>query len=167
MRSLTRLGIVAVLLFACVGCDQVSKNVVREQIAIGYSQSFLGDTFRLTHVENSGAFLSLGASMPEAARVAVFQGGVAIVVAVLLYFALFTRQLDAWAIAGFTLLAASGIGNLIDRVMQDGRVTDFLNLGLGPLRTGIFNVADVVGVIGVVLLIVKRHSALNDTSGKK
>jgi len=159
MRNLTRLGIVAVLLFACVGCDQVSKNVVRDRIAIGHEQSFLGDAFRLTHVENSGAFLSIGASLPEAARIAVFQGGVAIVVAVLLYFALFSRQLDAWAVAGFTLLAASGVGNLIDRVMQDGRVTDFLNLGIGSLRTGIFNVADVVGVIGLVLLVVKRDSA--------
>jgi len=159
MRRFTRLGIVAALLFACVGCDQVSKHVVREQISVGYSQSFLGDTFRLTHAENRGAFLSIGASMPEAARVAVFQGGVAIVVMVLLYFALFGRQLDAWAVTGFTLLAASGIGNLIDRVMQDGRVTDFLNLGVGSLRTGIFNVADVVGMLGLLLLVLNRPSA--------
>jgi signal peptidase II len=149
---------VAAVLFACVGCDQVTKNVVRENIAVGYSQSFLGDSLRLMHAENPGAFLSIGASMPQTVRVALFQGGVAIVVAVLLYFALFGRELDAWAVAGFTLLAASGIGNLIDRVMQDGRVTDFLNLGIGSLRTGIFNVADVVGMLGLLLLVVKRRS---------
>jgi signal peptidase II len=36
------------------------------------------------------------------------------------------------------LLLAGGFGNLIDRVLHDGSVTDFLNVGIGPIRTGIF-----------------------------
>ena len=34
-------------------------------------------------------------------------------------------------------ILAGGVGNLIDRVFNDGLVTDFLNIGVGPLRTGI------------------------------
>jgi signal peptidase II len=45
-----------------------------------------------------------------------------------------------------------GIGNLLDRVFYDGRVIDFMNLGIGRLRTGIFNVADVYITIGILLL---------------
>jgi signal peptidase II len=32
-------------------------------------------------------------------------------------------------------------------------VIDFLNVGVGPLRTGIFNVADVAITLGVALLV--------------
>jgi len=158
MRQLSRAGLVAVLLLACVGCDQVTKIVVRDHIALGASQSFLGDTFRLTHAENPGAFLSLGASLPYAVRIAIFQGGVGLIVAGLLGYALFARKLDAASVAGFALLAASGLGNLIDRVLREGHVTDFLNLGLGWLRAGIFNVADVLGVIGFVLLLMRQRA---------
>ena len=58
-----------------------------------------------------------------------------------------------YLVAGFTLLAASGIGNLIDRLLFDGHVTDFLNLGIDSFRTGIFNIADVVGVLGLATLL--------------
>jgi signal peptidase II len=56
-------------------------------------------------------------------------------------------------------LAASGIGNLIDRLLFDGRVTDFLNLGIGGLRTGIFNIADVVGLLGFIVLLLASGEA--------
>jgi signal peptidase II len=36
--------------------------------------------------------------------------------------------------------------------MNGGLVTDFMNLGLGQLRTGIFNVADMVIMAGVLVL---------------
>ena len=162
MNKLARFGLVALLMFSCVGCDQVSKSIVREHITLGDTQSFLGDTFRLTHAENPGAFLGAGASLPPGARVAVFQVGVTLIVAGLLGIALFARRLDGRSIVGFALLAASGLGNLIDRATQDGHVTDFLNLGVGSLRTGIFNVADVLGVIGVVLLVLSHGRSRGD-----
>lgn len=163
MNRFMRIGLVSLLLLACVGCDQVTKSLVREQMLVGQSQSFLGDTLRLTHAENPGAFLSLGASLPETVRVAIFQGGVSLIVIGLLGYALFARRLDAWSVAGFALLAASGLGNLIDRVLRDGHVTDFLNVGLGSFRTGIFNVADVLGVAGFLLLVLTRANARRAT----
>jgi signal peptidase II len=51
-----------------------------------------------------------------------------------------------------SLLAGGGIGNLIDRIANDGAVTDFVRIGIGPLRTGIFNLADVAIVVGVLVL---------------
>lgn len=162
--KMTRFGLIAVLLLACVGCDQVSKDIVRDHIALGASQSFMGDTLRLTHAENPGAFLSMGASLPEGTRVAVFQIGVSVLVIGLLGFAMF-GQLNPWGVAGFSLLAASGIGNLIDRVLRDGYVTDFLNIGLGSVRTGIFNVADVLGVIGFLLVLLRKQQTKEAGAG--
>ncbi len=56
------------------------------------------------------------------------------------------------------LLLGGAIGNLIDRVRFDGLVIDFMNLGVGPLRTGIFNVADVAISCGAVLLILPHFA---------
>ena len=156
MQKLTRLGLIAILLCGCVGCDQLSKQVVRAHLALGHSESFLGDTLRLTRAENPGAFLSVGAALPASVRVLVFQVGVGLVVLGLLLYALFARNSGKWQVVACTLLAASGLGNLIDRLAYDGRVTDFLNMGIHSLRTGIFNVADVVGVVGVVVLLLAR-----------
>ena len=46
------------------------------------------------------------------------------------------------------------IAGAIDRLLFDGRVIDFMNLGIGGLRTGIFNVADVAIVAGLGVMIV-------------
>jgi lipoprotein signal peptidase len=78
--------------------------------------------------------------------------------------AAFRRDTRPWQVVGFTLLAASGVGNLIDRFLYEGRVTDFLNLGIGDLRTGIFNFADVFGMVGFVVLLLAAGA---DTSSDK
>jgi signal peptidase II len=57
------------------------------------------------------------------------------------------------------LLLAGGVGNLIDRVSQNGFVTDFISVGVGPLRTGIFNVADVAVTFGAVALVLTLQSS--------
>ena len=154
-----RLILVTTLLLACVGCDQVTKVAARSYLREAPAISYLADMVRLTYAENSGAFLSAGASLSKPVRAVVFQGAVGVVVIGLLAAALFWRGLSGMQIAGLTLLGASGLGNLIDRVLYDGRVTDFLNVGIGPVRTGIFNVADIAGVIGVVVLLVFRNGA--------
>jgi signal peptidase II len=56
------------------------------------------------------------------------------------------------------LVIAGGLGNLLDRLTHGGRVVDFMQLRAGPLRTGVFNVADValMAGIGLVLLAMLR-----------
>ena len=67
--------------------------------------------------------------------------------------AFLAKGLGHWQVAGLSLIAGGGVGNWIDRLTNDGRVTDFLNVGVGGLRTGIFNVADVVLLAGVAIFI--------------
>jgi signal peptidase II len=59
-------------------------------------------------------------------------------------------RLSPFQTLGLTLFVAGGAANLLDRI-QYGRVVDFMNLGIGPVRTGIFNVADVALMIGAAL----------------
>ena len=67
-------------------------------------------------------------------------------------------QWSRLAAAGLLLFVAGGMSNLIDRIAM-GSVIDFLNIGIGPFRTGIFNVADVAIMAGVALLATERWRA--------
>jgi signal peptidase II len=144
----------------CVGCDQASKRVAAEVLKGSNTLSFLGDSVRLTYAENRGAFLGLGGAWPEPVRWLAFTGAALVVVAASLAWVIVQarkqrqHQLAVWAMV---LVAAGGAGNLVDRIVRDGRVIDFMNLGLGPVRTGIFNMADVQIMAGLALLLLGRR----------
>lgn len=150
----------ALLVFAFVtlsslGCDQLTKDLARQHLAGAPPSWFAMGTVELTFAENAGGFLSLGAALPPLVRKAIFVTAVPIALALLCGSVL--RQpglarVDALAVA---LVAGGGLGNWIDRVWQQGVVTDFLRVEVGPLRTGIFNVADVAIMAGVALLVVR------------
>ncbi len=158
MRSIPRTLAVLFTLFCCVGCDQVSKSAARAFLTSGVTESFIGDSLRLQLTENPGAFLSLGAALPEHLRFALFTAGAAVLLLGLLAAALFAGRLGPRRFVALALLAGGGGSNLIDRLINDGRVTDFLNVGIGSLRTGIFNLADMAVLAGAVLLIFKEDA---------
>jgi signal peptidase II len=45
-------------------------------------------------------------------------------------------------------VVGGGISNLVDRLLYDDGVIDFLSIGVGSFRTGIFNLADVYILVG-------------------
>lgn len=157
MQRLRRIALVSAILIGCVGCDQTTKSLARDHLQGHAAMSFLADTLRLQYAENAGAFLSLGASLPHRWGFAVFTiGGIAFVLATLGY-ALIALKPGWRRAAALALISAGGIGNLVDRIRYDGRVTDFLNLGVGSIRTGIFNVADMALMLGMALFLLAHH----------
>ena len=152
----TRIGVrllLLVLMIATIGCDRVTKHIAATTLSEAPSRSFAGDTFRLDYAENTGAFLSLGANWPPRVRTAVFSGGSGLLLVVLGVVAIrsgWPRQ----ALVGVALFVAGGASNLFDRI-TDGVVIDFMNVGIGSLRTGIFNVADMAIMLGATILVVE------------
>ncbi|REK12477.1 MAG: signal peptidase II [Planctomycetota bacterium] len=151
-----RYSAILVILATCVGCDQVTKHIARQQLDGRPPRSYFSDVVRLVYAENPGAFLGLGGGLPPGARWAllvvvnaVVAGGIAAVL-------LWHSKMPWLRAAACALLLSGAVGNLIDRVRFDGLVIDFMNLGIGPLRTGIFNVADVAITTGAVLLILPQ-----------
>ena len=126
------------------------RSIARRSLADAPPVSLLAGALRLEYAENAGGFLSLGAELPGRVRFFLFIPLVAVILAGSL--ALAQRSTSVLQLWGLSLLAGGGAGNLIDRIAHDGRVVDFINLGLGPLRTGVFNLADVAVTTGVVLL---------------
>jgi len=148
-----RLLLILLVLAACVGCDQSTKMYAEANLPRAEPLSLLSDTVRLQVTHNEGSLLSLGASAPKVWRLATLRIGVSVMLLALLSYALFVR-VGRWPfIFSLSLVLAGGSSNLIDRFVNDGYVVDFINLGAGPIRTGIFNVADVAISAGVLLLL--------------
>ena len=151
MKIFSRSLLLCLLLAATAGCDRVTKHLAMTNLAGMPGQSFLADTIRLDYHENPGGFLSAGANWRPEVRTAVFQvANGAFMLATLIIAG--RCEWSRLASAGLLLFVAGGISNLVDRIAI-GSVIDFLNVGVGPFRTGIFNVADVAIVTGIGLLI--------------
>jgi signal peptidase II len=119
--------------------DQYTKHLAR-----ALPQAIDLGPLMLTYTENRGAFLSLGANLPEGVRAWLFNGVVSLGLIALAVYLFKNPEMP------LTLVLAGGAGNLIDRLRFDGRVTDFLYLHAGPLHTGVFNVADMAITAGAV-----------------
>jgi signal peptidase II len=158
MRSIPRFIVVMLTLCCCVGCDQVSKSAARSLLQSGVTESLLSDSLRLQLTQNPGSFLSLGASLPGQLRFILFTAAVAIILVGLVWAALFVRRLSTARFVALALVAGGGLSNLIDRLLYDGRVTDFLNVGIGSLRTGIFNLADMAILAGALLFLLEMRA---------
>jgi signal peptidase II len=102
---------------------------------------------RLSLAENAGAFLGLGRSLSDAARRAIFVGAVGAALLAALVWLLRTRSLPLGRTLAAAFMIGGGLANLLDR-LPDDRVTDYILLSAGPLRTGIFNLADAAILAG-------------------
>lgn len=161
MSQALRLSLVAAVLLSSVGCDQVAKTLARASLAASRPVSLWNDCVRLELAQNRGAFLSLGESLPVAARYLLFVVLVSGALTLTLAFTLRLRGATAVQLVALSLLTGGGLGNLIDRLVHDGAVVDFVSVGIGPLRTGIFNVADAAITLGVLLLLIPwRRSSI-------
>jgi signal peptidase II len=150
-----RIVLVLFVLVACVGCDQSTKAFAEANLPHTQPISLLADTVRLQTTHNPGAFLGLGDTAPKAWRVATLRVGVGVFLIGLLLYTLFASTAAPSTVLALALVLAGGVGNLIDRCTNDGHVVDFMSIGIGPLRTGIFNVADIAITVGVLVLIVQ------------
>jgi signal peptidase II len=157
-----RMLVAAAIVASCIGCDQATKRMATQTLRGSEPRTYLGDTLRLEYSLNPGGFLSLGAQLSPNARFwmfTIFNTAMLVGVSWLLVRRWNARPLVFVAIA---LFLAGGIGNLIDRMVHEGLVTDFMVLSLGPLHTGVFNVADVaITAGGIVFAIVYRDAAPN------
>lgn len=154
MRRIYRLGLVVLVLITCAGCDQATKSIAKESLAFSPPISLLNDSIRVEYTENSGALLSLGSNLTGEARFLLFVMLVSVILVITLVFTISrAHDLSLMQLVGLSLTMGGGIGNLLDRLLNDGVAVDFIRLGIGPLRTGIFNVADVAIMAGAGVLI--------------
>lgn len=143
--------------------DQASKIYAMQHLRETQAEplSYAGGMFRVQYAENPGAFLSLFGNFDPAVRFWVLTVANGVILLGLGGYLVIGRRIDLWSWIALAGILAGGVGNLIDRIRFEGRVIDFLILSTGPLslpglgevRTGIFNVADVAITAGFLMLL--------------
>ncbi len=151
-NSWARSLLICLILLASVGCDQASKEIAREHLEYKPAVSLLGDTIYLLYTHNPGIAMSLGANWSPQARfwLTIVGAGTALLVMLIIF--LLKAPTSRTEILGFSFIIGGGASNLLDRMLRDQGVVDFMMLKVGILRTGIFNVADMLILLGVALL---------------
>jgi len=157
-----------IILILCVitcniGCDQVSKNIVRESITENDRISVIDNHFILTRVENTGAALSLGENLNPQLKMIFLKIFPTIILGILLIYLLKSKFINKYRIWAFSFLIGGGIGNIYDRILYDS-VTDFMVLYFWKFQTGIFNMADVSVMVGVFIMLVEGIFNMKQTT---
>jgi signal peptidase II len=147
-----RIVTIFIVTISCVGCDQSTKILASEYLPKGQMSSYLNDILRIGYTENIGAFLGLGSNLSEGIRFGVFVVLVGAFLFGLLAYLIFNSKQNLSSLIAFSLIFSGGLSNFYDRAFNNGAVIDFLNIGVGSLRTGIFNVADIAIMLGVFML---------------
>jgi len=150
-----RLLLILTITFPAIIIDQLFKVFAAKTLPRNEMVSYFFDTLRIGYTENIGAFLGLGNSLSPSLRFWIFVVAVGAVLAGLLIYLLQSREQDSFDLISLTLVFSGGLSNFYDRVINNGAVIDFINIGFGSVRTGIFNVADVFIMFGIFLLLTK------------
>ncbi len=153
---LVRSLIILTLVLLNAGCDQVSKSIVRDRLAYNEEIELVSKRVILTKVENTGAFLSLGSTLPPVLKNIVLLGLPVVVMLLSLGFVLTNQTIHRGMVVGLSFIIGGGIGNTLDRIAY-GSVTDFLHIDFHLFRTGIFNFADVSITLGVIATLIAYY----------
>jgi signal peptidase II len=140
-------------LFSVIAVDQISKHAV-----LHFNPRINWEYFHIYLHFNKGAMLGLFSDLPPVLRIVSLSTGGAFL---LFSFVIFQYLLPTRSISlrlGMSILIGGILGNVIDRIVW-GHVVDFIILGNDSLRTGVFNLADMLQWCGYYLM---GHALITD-----
>ena len=139
-----------ILVLLLVVIDQLTKLMVYDYLKL-YESFEITSFLSISHVHNYGAAFSFLAN--EDGWQQYFLVTISSVASlVIVIWMVKTSQTQVFKLAALGLILSGAIGNLIDRAVL-GFVIDFIDLHYQDFYWPVFNVADVVITLGVILLI--------------
>ena len=142
----SRIIFVIILVSVLLGLDLLLKYLVSTYLT---TVNIIDNFFSLTYVLNDGAAFSLFAS-----RIYLL-----ILIAIIcLFFIIYElkNNLDDRVLSiGYSLVLTGLLGNFLDRLM-DGYIIDYLSFKIFTYNFPIFNFADILIVVGIVIVIIKE-----------
>jgi signal peptidase II len=168
VNKFSRAVIIIVILAFNIGCDQISKSIVRKNIPDNKVIGYLGGHFTLEKAENTGAFLSLGDSLGGWVRDILLIGLPVLAILGALVWIIINTKITRYTLVGIILIIGGGVGNLYDRIFH-GSVTDFMHIDFIIFQTGVFNVADMSIMAGMFMILIvsymkrKEEKAVEET----
>jgi signal peptidase II len=143
---------IVLIIVSVIGIDQISKHIVRENVEYNSRSNVVGEYLILTKIENTGAFLGMGDSIPRPLFVILMIVLPLVVMGYAFYYIIKTSDLSKLLQISISLIIGGGIGNIIDRILY-GSVTDFLYFDFVLFHTGIVNMADIAVTTGFFILL--------------
>ena len=132
-----------------VGVDRITKNLIAANMELKDTIHII--KFGDVEVLNIYYCLNNGAAFSQLQGHKILLIIVTSVVIIgLLYIMIFKKVKRPIYVAAVGLILGGGVGNLIDRIFNDGLVVDFIDFRL--INFPIFNVADICAVCGAGLL---------------
>jgi signal peptidase II len=141
-RTIIKWSVLAVTIALAVTIDLVTKSLAEQHLAMGEVRGFL-PFLDLQRTANPGVAFGLFGG----ATAFIIPANIIALVIVAVYVAVERRPLLAGISGG--LIIGGSLGNLVQRVTGDGRVTDFLKLPSWPN----YNMADVFLVVGICAIV--------------
>jgi signal peptidase II len=150
---LKRIIIICICIFWFVGCDQSSKQIAKHHLENSSAVSYMGGFIRLIYAENPGGILGIGSDFSPALKLALLIAGISIVLFLFIYFLIIKREKIILTEISLVILLSGAIGNILDRIFNEGKVIDFIIISTGNIHTAVFNLADVFIMTGTLLFI--------------
>ena len=130
--------------------DQISKFIIDKVLKLNDSIDVMDTFFNITYIRNTGAAWG------------IFSNGTIVLALVSILFLIFLlkyinenkKDLTKLTSISLGLLIGGLIGNLIDRVIR-GYVIDFFDFKIFTYDFPVFNIADILIVVAVILLIIE------------
>ena len=164
MKRLIKIFVSLIIIFSNIGCDQITKEKVRNEISKNEKIQVVNDNFILTKVENTGAAMGLGQNLNPKLKIVFLQILPLLVMVLMFLYIIREKNISKLNLIAFSFIIGGGIGNIYDRILYNS-VTDFMYLEFGNLHTGIFNMADVSVVLGTLLIF--TNSVLSEINKNK
>jgi signal peptidase II len=136
------------ILLITISTDQFTKLLARRILEPSNEISFLYNFVNFSLVQNYGGFLGIVSNLPGKFQFFLLNICVSLLLLCCLLSLFFSQKRKTRYDALLATITGGGTSNLLDRLLNDGGVTDFLSIGVGNLRTGIFNLADVYILTG-------------------
>ncbi len=147
-----RIILVITSLFILVGCDQATKQAAYKQLKDNPKTETAG-IIHLQYIENDGGMLSLGTNLPDTLKLIIFILIVSVFLTILFIYIIKNQQEYFLKQFALILILSGGLGNLIDRVFNEGNVIDFIRVRLPLIENGIFNIADFYVTMGFIMFL--------------
>lgn len=123
--------------------DQITKMLIRYFMQVDQTVSVIGNLVQLHYILNPG--MAFGLQVGNRFFYIFFTCLASLIIFIFMF------KLDEdqkWSRLALSLILGGALGNLIDRIGM-GKVVDFIKISIWP----IFNVADIMVTIGMVILI--------------
>jgi len=155
-----RFSIILISVLFLIGCDQTTKKAANLHLK-DKAQREIAGIINLQYIENNGGMLSFGSKLPSDIKFLIFIAVVSVFLMILLFYILKNPAGNITRDFSLILILSGGTGNLIDRLINNGNVIDFIRIRLPIIENGIFNIADFYITLGFILLLLSSFLKAN------